>query len=47
MNPPQRHANVRILVSNNMQDRSYPRGALVMVAGAGGGDFLNLTITDG
>ena len=37
----QRRANVRVYVSKNVQECNYPRGALVMVAGAGGGSFLN------
>jgi hypothetical protein len=38
----ERRANVRVYVSKNVQECNYPRGAVVMVAGAGGGSFPNL-----
>lgn len=34
----ERRANVRVHVSKNLQECNYPRGALIMVAGAGGGN---------
>jgi hypothetical protein len=37
MSANERRANVRVYVSKNVQESNYPRGALVMVAGAGGG----------
>ncbi|CAF0971315.1 unnamed protein product [Adineta steineri] len=33
----ERRANVRVHISKNVQQCNYPRGALIMVAGAGGG----------
>ncbi len=41
MDAPERRANVRVHVSKNLQEYNYPRGALIMVAGAGGGNFQN------
>lgn len=38
MDAPNRRANVRVHVSKNLQPTNYPRGALIMVAGAGGGN---------
>lgn len=38
MDAPSRRANVRVHVSKNHQPTNYPRGALIMVAGAGGGN---------
>ena len=38
MNAPNRRANVRVHVSKNPHPTNYPRGALIMVAGAGGGN---------
>jgi len=35
----ERRANVRVYVSKELQAVNYPRGALIMVAGAGGGNF--------
>jgi hypothetical protein len=35
----ERRANARVYVSKNAQQCNYPRGALIMVAGAGGGNF--------
>ncbi len=37
-----RRANVRVHVSKTLQPSNYPRGALIMVAGAGGGNFASL-----
>ncbi|CAF1098161.1 unnamed protein product [Adineta steineri] len=37
MDASERRANVRVHVSKNVQQCNYPRGALIMVAGAGGG----------
>ena len=39
MSTNERRANVRVHVSKNVQECNYPRGALIMVAGAGGGNF--------
>lgn len=38
MDAPNRRANVRVHVSKNPHPTNYPRGALIMVAGAGGGN---------
>ncbi len=38
MSANERRANVRVYVSKNVQACNYPRGALIMVAGAGGGN---------
>ncbi|CAF1301540.1 unnamed protein product [Rotaria sordida] len=37
MNTPERRAHLRVQLSKSLQECNYPRGALVMVAGAGGG----------
>ena len=37
MSANERRANVRVHISKNVQECNYPRGALIMVAGAGGG----------
>jgi len=42
MSATDRRANVRVHVSKNFQQSNYPRGALIMVAGAGGGNFASL-----
>jgi hypothetical protein len=39
-----RRANVRVYVSKNFQECNYPRGALIMVAGAGGGNFVEFQL---
>lgn len=44
MSAPERHVNVRVHVSKNLQQCNYPRGALIMVAGAGGGNWQNLNL---
>jgi hypothetical protein len=41
MDAPERRVNLRVHVSKNLQECNYPRGALIMVAGAGGGNFEN------
>jgi len=41
MDTTERHANVRVYVSKSLQQSNNPRGALIMVAGAGGGIFYN------
>ncbi len=41
MDTTQRRANVRVYVSKSLQQSHNPRGALIMVAGAGGGIFHN------
>ena len=40
MSTNERHANVRVSVSKNVQQCNYPRGAVIMVAGAGGGKIF-------
>ncbi len=41
MTTTEHRANIRVHVSKNLQECNYPRGALVMVAGASGGYFKN------
>jgi len=41
MDTTERRANVRVYVSKSLQQSNNPRGALIMVAGAGGGIFHN------
>jgi hypothetical protein len=41
MDTTQHRANVRVYVSKSLQQSHNPRGALIMVAGAGGGIFYN------
>lgn len=38
MNQTEDRAKLRIHVSNDLQEWVYPRGAVIMVAGIGGGD---------
>ncbi|CAF0815897.1 unnamed protein product [Adineta ricciae] len=37
MNTIERHANIRVYISKNVQQCNYPCGTLIMVAGGGGG----------